>query len=42
MTLNIRGTNNLSLISDTNIYIYSLNPVESNHRDAPTGHKNKS
>ena len=23
------------------IYIYILNPVESNHRDGPTGHNNK-
>ena len=22
------------------IYIYTLNPVESNHRDGPTGHNN--
>ena len=46
MTLNIKVTNNaiffLSLVSDTNIYIYTLNPMEINHRDGPTGHKNKS
>ena len=32
-----------SRASDTNIYIYyiyTLNPVESNYRDGPTGHKN--
>ena len=23
------------------IYIYTLNPVESNHRDGPTGHKKR-
>ena len=24
------------------IYIYSLNPMETNHMDGPVGHKNKS
>ena len=26
-------------VSDTSIYIYTLNPVESNYRDYPVGHK---